>query len=296
MKKKIQYTHLFYAAGLLIFIFLSFTGSCIVNINENEFDPSYGGEIPESADFTVNIELENFTENPFSAAIKDVLSNMQLPLYISEKIHENLSNNADFIYDLTEIFINDRYLWILIDKNNFLAEDTDPDDLVDIVSGSSGIIANLMLRKEAYDSLAEMTAAAEEEGLELTVISAYRSYLYQGRVYTYWVVTLGQEEADRISARPGSSQHQLGFTVDFNMLDNALSQTPEGIWLFANASRFGWSLSYPDGYEDVTGYDWESWHYRYVGKFLSEFIEKYFDGIQQYAFEFIHNYQAVLQN
>jgi D-alanyl-D-alanine carboxypeptidase len=58
-----------------------------------------------------------------------------------------------------------------------------------------------------------------------------------------------------------------------------------------NAARFGWSLSFPEGYEDVNGYDWESWHYRYVGPELAAFIDAYFGGIQQYALQFIHEWE-----
>jgi D-alanyl-D-alanine carboxypeptidase len=109
-------------------------------------------------------------------------------------------------------------------------------------------------------------------------------------VYERNVKEMGQQAADRESARPGHSQHQLGLVIDFGSITDAFARTPEGIWLSANASRFGWSLSYPEGYEDVTGYRWESWHYRYVGRELAEFIDNYFNGIQQYALRFIHEF------
>jgi D-alanyl-D-alanine carboxypeptidase len=110
------------------------------------------------------------------------------------------------------------------------------------------------------------------------------------QVYERNVKEMGQQAADRESARPGHSQHQLGLVIDFGSITDAFARTPEGIWLSVNASRFGWSLSYPEGYEDVTGYRWESWHYRYVGRELAEFIDNYFNGIQQYALRFIHEF------
>ena len=99
--------------------------------------------------------------------------------------------------------------------------------------------------------------------------------------------------ADRESAQPRKSQHQLGLILDFAPIDDSFANTSASAWLLRNASRFGWSLSFPDGYEEVTGYRWESWHYRFVGKDLAAFIDKYFDGIQQYALQFIKAWQEL---
>jgi D-alanyl-D-alanine carboxypeptidase len=107
------------------------------------------------------------------------------------------------------------------------------------------------------------------------------------------VQTYGKEAADRESAQPGKSQHQLGLVMDFAPIGDAFTNTPASTWLIKNAGRFGWSLSFPDGYEDVTGYRGESWHYRYVGKDLAYFIYRYFDGIQQYALQFIKAWQEL---
>jgi D-alanyl-D-alanine carboxypeptidase len=71
------------------------------------------------------------------------------------------------------------------------------------------------------------------------------------------------------------------------LANKSFAQTAAHAWLGRNASRFGWSLSFPQGYEAVTGYRWESWHYRYVGPELSAFTDTYFDGVQQYALQFI---------
>jgi D-alanyl-D-alanine carboxypeptidase len=136
-----------------------------------------------------------------------------------------------------------------------------------------------------------MAAAAAAEGVILTVSSAYRSYAYQEEVYARNVRELGQEAADRESARPGHSQHQTGLVADFGSIDDSFAKTAAGRWILANAGRFGWSLSFPQGYEEVTGYRWESWHYRYVGRELAYFIDAYFSGIQQYALQFIRAWE-----
>jgi len=202
---------------------------------------------------------------------------------------EDVIELSAFDIEVNAILQTDPYLWILVDKENALSSDYAPDDLVELKGGSYKIgRSGLMLRSSAAESLEEMSAAAKAQGLSLTASSAYRSYSYQTQVYERNVNQMGREATDRVSARPGHSQHQLGLVIDFGSITNAFAKSPEGIWLAANASGFGWSLSYPDGYEEITGYSWESWHYRYVGKDLARFIDNNFNGIQQYALKFLH--------
>jgi D-alanyl-D-alanine carboxypeptidase len=227
----------------------------------------------------------------FSSVLSTVLENSNLPQHISIKILENIAGNPAFILDLFSILQEDPYLWVLVDKKHSLAENYEPDDLIELTNSTYLVNRNgLFLRKTAVESLEEMAAAARKEGITLVASSAYRSYSYQVQVYERNVAQMGKEAADRESARAGHSQHQLGLVIDFGSITDAFAKTPQGIWLAANASRFGWSLSFPDGYEEITGYRWESWHYRYVGKELAEFIDNYFDGIQQYALRFIHEW------
>jgi D-alanyl-D-alanine carboxypeptidase len=230
-------------------------------------------------------------ETDFSASLTEVLSNAQLPPQIRESIESGIAENPAFLLDLFTVLQEDPYLWTLVDKERALGEDYEPDDLVEIKGGSYRAgRQDLSLRRRAAASLEEMASAAAKEGLTLTASSAYRTYAYQVQVYERNVRELGRQAADRESARPGHSQHQLGLVVDFGSVTDSFAQTAEGVWLAANASRFGWSLSYPDGYEDITGYRWECWHYRYVGVELAQFIDDYFDGIQQYALRFIHEW------
>ena len=233
----------------------------------------------------------NAQETDFSASLAEVLSNAQLPRQISERIESGIAENPSFLLDLFTVMQEDPYLWVLVDKERALGGDYEPDDLVQLKGGSYRAgRQDLWLRSRAAASLEEMAAAAAKDGLILTASSAYRTYAYQVQVYERNVRELGRQAADRESARPGHSQHQLGLVVDFGSITDSFAQTAEGVWLKANASRFGWSLSYPDGFEDITGYRWESWHYRYVGVELAQFIDDYFDGIQQYALRFIYEW------
>lgn len=157
-----------------------------------------------------------------------------------------------------------------VDKEHALAPDCAPPDLVALPAELTDGGTHL-LRREAAEALARMLAAARAEGHRLYVVSAYRSYEQQVQTYQYWVSVLGEAEAQRTSARPGHSEHQLGTTVDLSsdavggQLVQEFGATPEGKWLEANAWRFGYALSYPDGQEAATGYAYEPWHWRYVG-------------------------------
>ncbi len=172
---------------------------------------------------------------------------------------------------------------MLVDKNNALAENYEPADLVSLNDYPlARNRADLRLRKAIMPALLEMDASARSLGLRLVYSSTYRSYAYQRDVYDRWVRQLGQAEADRVSARPGHSQHQLGTAIDFGSIDNSFADTAAGRWLYENAWLYGFSLSYPRGYEAISGYDWESWHYRYIGRAGALLEREYFSGLQQH--------------
>jgi D-alanyl-D-alanine carboxypeptidase len=176
----------------------------------------------------------------------------------------------------------------LVDKENLLPAEYEPDDLVDLKElGLKTSRKGLRLRKEAAGALSEMSAAAKKEGIELLASSTYRSFSYQRGLYERNVKEMGREAADRESARPGSSQHQLGTALDFGSISDAFTGTPMELWLKKNAGNFGFSLSYPDGYETETGYRHESWHFRYIGKAAARMEEEFFGGIQQRLLSFL---------
>ncbi|MDR2662049.1 MAG: M15 family metallopeptidase [Treponema sp.] len=219
------------------------------------------------------------------------LAAAEIPPETARNIRDNA---AAFLAELEKILNNnDPYLRILVDKGHPLPEDYEPEDLIELryQSYRAGISDVMMLRAKAEAALEEMAGAAKKAGLTLTVSSAYRSYQYQIGSFDRWTKRLGLEEAERVSARPGRSQHQLGLVVDFGSITNEFAETAQGRWVKANASRFGWSLSFPRGYEELTGYAWESWHYRYVGQELCSFIDTWFGGIQQHALRFIHEWE-----
>jgi len=142
----------------------------------------------------------------------------------------------------------------------------------DLVTVPIRHVNNQPLRKVASDAVVAMLKAAKAEGAgEMQEQSGYRSYSTQVRVYNGWVAQNGQAWADRQSARPGTSEHQTGLAIDLSAypakcsLQACFGNTPQGKWLAANAYRFGFILRYPQGKTSITGYDYEPWHFRYVG-------------------------------
>jgi D-alanyl-D-alanine carboxypeptidase len=128
-----------------------------------------------------------------------------------------------------------------------------------------------MLRREAAVNLESLVASAAAAGEELAVASGYRSYEDQRASYARLVSVFGKD-ADRTSAPPGHSQHQLGTAVDFTNaavgyeVMRKFGRTTAAAWLQEHAHEHGFALSYPPGRHARTGYHWEPWHYRYVGE------------------------------
>jgi D-alanyl-D-alanine carboxypeptidase len=221
-----------------------------------------------------------------------ILADADIPEQLSWNIIHTATQGPSFIMDLLVVLEGDPYLRVLVDKNHALPARYEPQDLVELTGGSYTVSRQgLLLRRSAALALEEMAEAAKTDGVTLMASSTYRPYSYQEQVYARNVQQSGQELADRESARPGHSQHQLGLVVDFGSIDDSFAETKAGRWILANASSFGWSLSFPDGYEALTGYRWESWHYRYMGRELAYFIDTYFEGIQQYALQFIYAWE-----
>lgn len=120
--------------------------------------------------------------------------------------------------------------------------------------------------KTANAALKEMEAAAEKEGLSIYVVSGFRSWEKQDKVYHNYVEMDGKAAADTYSARAGHSEHQSGLAFDLCSVKKSFAKTPEGIWLAENAWRFGFIIRYPAGKEAKTGYQYEPWHVRYLGE------------------------------
>ena len=140
-------------------------------------------------------------------------------------------------------------------------------------------VVPVTVRHIVLQPLYDMLNASNDAGMQLMVVSGYRSYAEQKVAYDKWT-QLYPDRANGISALPGHSEHQLGLAIDFstpymeglyqNLFHTNFFYTVEGQWLNENAARFGFTLSFPSWGVEQTGFDWEPWHFRYVGVDLAQ--------------------------
>ncbi|HMG45654.1 MAG TPA: M15 family metallopeptidase [Acidimicrobiales bacterium] len=160
------------------------------------------------------------------------------------------------------------YGTIVVDANRALPGDFEPPDLVS--AAEAGFETDDMIRQIIVEDLGALRVAAEENGTPLGLVSAYRSYSYQQNLYDREVAEEGEVEAQKETARPGHSEHQLGTAFDLleagsQNLVPAFAETATGQWLAEHAHEHGFVISYPDMPTTRTCYSFEPWHLRYVG-------------------------------
>lgn len=159
---------------------------------------------------------------------------------------------------------------VLVNKHYSL-DDYTPDDLESIPWKYRLGMENdkIQLRKDAYDAYLEMWEAAYEEDIYLLALSGYRSKKEQQGEYDYYYKLKGEKYAENIAARAGHSEHQTGLALDIYSKECALSEnfhkSKSYEWLVNNSYKYGYILRYPEGKEKITGFKYESWHYRYLG-------------------------------
>ena len=171
-------------------------------------------------------------------------------------------------------------LRVLVDRSHSLPPDYVPEDLVPLWAYGIPTLGGgeMFLQREATGHLRLLVEDAWADGQELVVASAYRSYADQ-QVSHARLASIYGAGAEKMSAAPGHSQHQLGTAVDFTNaaagyeVRRAFGSTTTYSWLRENAPEHGFVLAYPNGEAAETGYRWEPWHYRYVGLRNAERLE-----------------------
>lgn len=170
-------------------------------------------------------------------------------------------------------YLNESY--ILVNKYNYLTKNYIPNNLEEINTQYARSGMQLVnYAKEAFELLAK---EAKKEGLSIIAMSSYRSYKYQENLYNRYVQSDGKEDADTYSGRPGFSEHQTGLAVDvYNGKEDYTNfeKTEEFKWMQQNAHKYGFILRFPKDKTNETGYQYESWHYRYVGNEIATYIHK----------------------
>lgn len=186
----------------------------------------------------------------------------------------NTSNWWSYPSEFKQTNKNGDDLLVLVSKEFRLSSDYSPSDLVDARKSKIRTVGEVKLREILISNLESLAAAAKADGINLSITSGYRSYRDQEFAFNYWV-NYNQGDvsaAERISARPGHSQHQLGTALDFSSSEvddqsvhKEFKGTRAASWLAQHAWKFGFVLAYAEGAEHQTRYSYESWHYRYIG-------------------------------
>jgi zinc D-Ala-D-Ala carboxypeptidase len=183
---------------------------------------------------------------------------------------------------------------VLVNKYFKLPDSYTPQDLVttSVPFISSATAEKRQLRSEAAAALAEMFAGANAQGVSLLGVSGYRSHATQVSLFNYYVQQDGYEKARTYSALPGTSEHETGLSIDVTGGDgrcpaqDCFGGTIEAQWLQDHVAEYGFIIRYPNGKDSITGYKYEPWHIRYVGKAIAAEImsrgitmEEYFNAI-----------------
>ncbi len=196
-------------------------------------------------------------------------SNIKKDITINVKEEEKKKPIIKVIDGLT--YVNDI---LIVNKTYELPSDYDPGQLSD----------------EAISAFNTMKEAAKKDNISLWIASGYRSYTTQDELYNYYLKHDTKDKVDTYSARPGHSEHQTGLAMDLNIVDSSFEGTKEAIWIEENCYKYGFIIRYPKGKENITGYKYEPWHVRYLGKDLAKKVydsnltlEEYLDIDSKYS-------------
>ena len=217
----------------------------------------------------------NYKENNSSLSDIDIITRVNIGLDNSYYQNTRQSNQLNKIT-------------ILVNKYTYLPTNYIPNNLEEMNIKYSS--STRMLVYEAKESFERMCQAANDTNLKIRAISAYRSYEYQEQLYNNYISKDPQDLVDTYSARPGYSEHQTGLVVDIDNIKTDyenFESTEEFKWMQDNAHLYGFILRYPKQKEDITGYQYESWHYRYVGKDVATFIKNNNLTLDEYIVRYI---------
>ena len=193
----------------------------------------------------------------------------------SEQVIKDVNMNLDIEpYEDTKEAKNQNTEKILVNKHYYLTKNYVPKNLETI--NNKYALSNMKLVNYAKEAYEQMAKDASKQNLTIVVMSSYRSYNYQVNLYNRYVKEDGKEKADTYSGRPGHSEHQTGLAIDvYNKEENYTNfeKTDEFQWMKKHAHEYGFILRFPKGKEKETGYQYESWHYRYVGKEIAQYIK-----------------------
>lgn len=223
--------------------------------------------------FRAGTDVELFSANPDSTAYTEDKEN---------DTESGMQNPSATPAQYVDVDTDPSSYTVLVNRTYLISKDYIPEDLVvpNVPFSFVGTYEKSYMRKRAADALEQLFAAALKDGYTLKGVSGYRSYERQEQIYNNNVRTRGTAQTDKVSAVPGSSEHQTGLAIDVSSasanyeLEKFFGNTAEGKWLKKNCYKYGFIIRYPKGKSEITGYSYEPWHIRYVGRNLAKHLKK----------------------
>jgi zinc D-Ala-D-Ala carboxypeptidase len=235
----------------------------------------------ENKDVETTDQRQNDVENPLNQSVENLNPEEQAETPLVDQSSGEppvdqtpdsppVKNNDDSV----QVISNPASIPVLVNKQNKLPDSYNPTDLVytkiPFISGATN--EKRKMRSEAATAINELFAGAKEQGISLLGVSAYRSHATQTTLFNYYVNRDGYNKARTYSALPGTSEHETGLAIDVTggngkcAAEDCFGGTNEAIWLEKHAAEYGFIIRYPQGKKNITGYQYEPWHLRYVGK------------------------------
>ena len=203
------------------------------------------------------------------------LSNKKIVLYVNINLDKEPYKDAK---ETTYLYKN----YILLNKYNLVSKSYKPKNLVQVSTEYAK--ENILLTEETKNQFILMAEAAKKENLTLYAISGYRDYTYQENLYNNYY-SIDGNKANEYSSKPGHSEHHTGLAIDISNKTTSYEEfdkTEEFKWMQENAHKYGFILRYPEDKTNETLYQYEPWHYRYVGIKISTYIKKHNISFEEY--------------
>lgn len=206
-----------------------------------------------------------YSTNSFS------LSDENITYSTSKSTNDNITSD-----NITRVPVINSNFSILVNKKNNLSKDYVPKTSIPKTSSNNSI----PVRYDIVDAVESLFKASKEAGLNLILVSGYRSYETQSSIYNNNIKNKGEVWTSKFSAKPGQSEHQTGLALDISSVSQggglyqSFGNTAEGKWLEENCANYGFILRFLKDKEDITGYTYEPWHFRYVGVDVAKYIMK----------------------
>ena len=260
------------------YIILNFTKIETTKILNKKYDADFEEYITlDFFDYTKYNRYKNFQKTHSSLSLDDIVT--QVELNVDKDPYDGIAEEK-----------NPDSVTALVNKHRYISEDYVPKDLVNMEDGYANNTYGIKeVRKETYEQFKKMVDAAKKDDIVFYAESAYRDYSYQEELYNEYVLEYGQEKADTFAARAGFSEHQLGTTLDLANVWTIEEGDPEYKWIDKNGYKYGFIFRYKKSAEEITGYEAEGWHIRYVGVEAATIIHKKNITFDEYWLKYISN-------